>query len=88
MPDQLAEMGRLEHVNLNHNCFKELGSILATCDSMVELLMSSNRIEAVDGAVGALPSLKTLDLSCNCIKYIPDALGESLSLRNLNLYNN
>jgi Leucine-rich repeat (LRR) protein len=69
----------------------ELASVPASffaCSGIVQLNLSSNRLEQLPAELGLLTALTTLNLRCNLLCELPAQIGCLLALRSLDLSHN
>lgn len=84
VPDDIH--AQATHVNLHGNFIQQIGTSFALLSNLVNLNLSSNNIEVMEG-LGSLAHLRTLNLACNKIEKVT-GLKRLEALKSLDLSHN
>ncbi|KAI9216837.1 hypothetical protein BC828DRAFT_392618 [Blastocladiella britannica] len=84
----LAEMTKVESLNLFGNHLKHLPSNLSVLSHLELLIVSNNRLVDLPAGFGGCPRLRVLDLSANQLKELRPQLCQLTTLRELHLSDN
>ncbi len=90
LPDSFVEMKRLRVLNLEHNPYLYDEDVFERIKTMgvEELNFSASGLLELNDKIGAVKSLKKLDLSVNDIKVLPPPFNQLTNLRQINLSQN
>ncbi|GAG01679.1 unnamed protein product, partial [marine sediment metagenome] len=88
LENDIYELYKLRHLNLERNEIKELSKEIGNLTNLQQLYLSYNKIKKLPKEIGNLINLESLGLSNNQIKEIPKEIGNLSELRKLYLYNN
>ncbi len=71
LPEEMASMQSLEHLNLADNSLKALPAAFRLLTALTKLDLSNNQLQSFTTHLGRFKKLKTVNLSCNCLKVKP-----------------
>ncbi|XP_063786778.1 leucine-rich repeat and calponin homology domain-containing protein 4 isoform X2 [Pseudophryne corroboree] len=87
LPPSLSNLQVLTYLNISRNHLASLPLCLCRLPLTV-LIAGNNKLNSIPEEVGAMTSLRQLDVSCNEIQSLPPQMGSLQSLRELNVRRN
>uniref|UniRef100_A0A8C5LSH2 Calponin-homology (CH) domain-containing protein n=1 Tax=Leptobrachium leishanense TaxID=445787 RepID=A0A8C5LSH2_9ANUR len=87
LPPAISNLQVLTHLNISRNLIPSLPPHLCRLPLTV-LIACNNRLTCLPEELGAMTSLRQLDVSCNEIQTLPAQMGSMMSLRELNVRRN
>jgi len=85
LPEQIADVGALEVLDLNSNQLTELPEALGQLHNLRELRLFGNQLSELPASLSGLRSLRILMLSGNRLSELPESIGELDALEELYL---
>jgi Leucine-rich repeat (LRR) protein len=78
----LPKNGKLSRIYLGENLITvlDVNSLIPSSNTLIELLLQSNKIESIGDSIVVLNKLKIFDVSNNNLSTLPSALGYMASL--------
>lgn len=86
IPDAIAGMRRLRHIDLDGNAISRLPASVATLPQLHTLLLYNNDLTGLPGEFG--PALRHLSVGRNHLTALPGALWRTTTLHSLNVAEN
>lgn len=88
LPDELAQLSKIESINLLGNALDTFPIVLAQMKTLDEISLCANGMEYVGSEIGELGNLRILIINGNNLHTLPKEIGELTNLLYLDLSDN